>query len=79
MLEVRKTHDGYIILRRNTDCHAHFKSRRSANLLMKMYHNQVLPCNPYMRKAMARVLTEEEFNALKGKHKEPYINHLKRA
>lgn len=79
MLEIRKTHDGYIVFRRNTEQHSHFKNRRSANLLIKLYQKQVMPCNPYMKKAMQRVLTEEEFNVLKGKHKEPYINHLKRA
>lgn len=75
MLELKKVHDGYIVYRVGARNHAHFKQRSSANLFLKIINRGQLPKNPYLRKACSRVLTEEEYNSLKGLDKPNYINH----
>lgn len=74
MLSVKKVHDGYIVVNDHNQNHSHFRRRSSANLLIKLIARKQLPRDGYMRTAAHRVLTESEFEMLRGKNKQTYIN-----
>lgn len=74
MLSVKRVHDGYIVINDHDEGHSHFRRRSSANLLIKLIERNKLPRNNYLQVAARRVLTEDEFNQLRGKDKQTYIN-----
>lgn len=64
---------GWIIA--NGDRHAHFESKRAAEICIDLLDRSQLPTNRYYLQAAKRLLSDEDFSKLKTfKSKPAYIN-----
>ena len=58
--------------------HAHLRSRKSCQLLIKLIKQGVLPKSEYLQGSCRRLLTDDEMAKL-HKPKDRYYNHQRRA
>lgn len=56
------TNDNYIVVRKHGkyEQHSHFKKFDGAKLLVDLYYKKIMPLNPYFKKAMERICTQNE-------------------
>ena len=72
--EIKRTKRDYIIVRKGTDLHSHFKSQQGCEKLMEFILQGVKPFNRYFDTACKRILSEDEYNRLRQPSKQRYIN-----
>ena len=73
-LHFKEVKDGYIVYRKGSEKHTHFSSKHGARKFLYLMNKGLLPNSPYFVESARRVLTEDEFNNLKVKHKQKYHN-----
>lgn len=73
-LRFKKVHDGYIVFIDGREGHAHFRSVRGCQKLIRLLKCGRLPAVGYFRNAAKRLLMEDEFASLIDHHKPMYIN-----
>lgn len=74
ILKYKEVRDGYIVYRKDTEKHTHFKSKNGARKFLYLMNKNLLPQSPYFVESARRLLTEEEFNKLKTRRKQKYCN-----
>jgi hypothetical protein len=78
-LRFKKVHDGYIVFIYGREGHAHFRSARGCQKLIRLISHGRLPKESYFRNAAKRILTDDEYESLTSNHKPEYINIGKKA
>ncbi len=73
-LVVRKVHDGFIIYRKGTEKHSHFRSKEAANKFKRLIVKGIRPKSPYYIESARRLLTPKELSELHDEHKQKYVN-----
>lgn len=73
-LRFKKVHDGFIVFIEGREEHAHFRSVRGCQKLIRLLKAGKMPSEGYFRNAAKRLLTEDEFESLIDNHKPMYIN-----
>ena len=74
-LEIKQNSRGYILIRKHGEYsqHAHLKSLKACNDLIKLIELNKLPRGRYLKGSCKRLLTEEEYNQLRP-GKQMYYN-----
>jgi len=73
-LITKRVQDGWIVCRKGTEKHSHFRSRKAANNFKSIILRGLMPKSPYYIESAKRVLTSEEFEHLREERKQKYIN-----
>lgn len=73
IFEIKKVHEGYILVRKGTDKHSHFKHRSGALITIQYINKKIIPNNNYFWVAIQRLLTDDELLEFK-KPKQRYNN-----
>ena len=73
---IKKTSRDYVVIRINGEYqqHAHFKKSSGARKIIELIEHGKLPTKKYFIDAAKRLLTEEEFEQLRGGKKQKYYN-----
>ena len=73
-LHFKEVKDGYIVYKKGTEKHTHFKNKHGARKFLYLMNNRLMPESPYFVESARRVLTEDEFKNLKVRRKQKYCN-----
>lgn len=73
---IKKTSHDYIVIRINGEYkqHSHFRSKSGARKIIELIEHGKMPTKKYFIIAAKRLLTEEEFEQLRGCKKQRYYN-----
>lgn len=74
ILIVKRVHNGWIVCRKGTEKHSHFRSGTAARNFKGLITRGLKPKSPYYLESARRVLTEDEFKHLKDEKKQKYVN-----
>jgi len=64
---VKSVQDGWLVCRKGTDKHSHFKSKPAAKNLKHLLIRGIKPKSPYYLESARRLLTQDEFEHLHDK------------
>ena len=73
-LIVRRVEDGWVLYRKGTERHSHFRSKYAASTLKKLLIKGIRPKSLYYIESAKRLLTEKELSELHDEHKQKYVN-----
>lgn len=78
---IKKTSHDHVVIRINGEYsqHAHFRSNSGARKIIELIMHNKRPTKKYFITAAKRLLTDEEFEQLKGGRKQKYYNVGKKA
>lgn len=70
----KKVQCGYIVINKENKTHTHIQSHKTATGFIRNLNRGVLPKSKYLQQSAKKILTQQEYEGLKGYNKQKYIN-----